>query len=447
MNRLVSTFLVVLALCVASTTNVFAREGVGLESRIDAIGTQVLGERPDALERQMFELSIEERGWSGPLANAQITESWKEAEQALAAWQFFSRVGEPYSDRPLIEPPSANSGLSQLERLDAIRRRYGVEDEDMRVWAEWASRLGHIMVVEPGNPTPHPVPYVPETPGMPHVPYTPGAPPAVQDDPTNIGYNPDRFIELGILTESWNGRDLARCTASRVAAGWILTAAHCVARRGDQGEIVWLRGLRFFPNGGTGDQTFYARRWTSDPIRPGEDPVGQRIDGRAAFAIEASPRAFGTPTNFGSLVEHDFVLARLDSSSVSGFAAPANKSALPLPSATRVTLAGYGFTDVGRGQVGLVLRVGWAMARQDGNQVKWISPYEAEGMSGACRGDSGGPIYSGVMQGLENERREIVGVVHNADCALADNHVLFSVQEFLSPEQSAWVAGVIGASN
>jgi len=376
------------------------------------------------LEQSDFELQS--------LDESDIAERLKRAQDLFVYWRFLStNFYDPAAPPELarLTTPSLSSTTEDLHVARSLQVHYPMRD--VLVLAA-ATHNAAISVFHDGDEQSNPAPY------------QPGQTLSVgPNGHVNLGYDPAGFTEAGILTERIGQDDVARCTAALVQANIILTASHCIANRQGDSGIAYLSNLAFFPQGVAGTDVFYTRRWIDPGLHGSEKGTIRRTGQR--LSLRTITPYIQNPPDFDTLVHIDLTLA-IVSSAPSSSAPPA--SLFPLAQRRLVTVAGYGNSGFGQGERGEKLRVGWLYAYQMGSDIVWDGggSNAASSLSGVCNGDSGGPIYNGVVQGrTQNEVRAVVGVTHQIDCTSNNLRIYANFQTFLTETHLDWIRSFAAA--
>nr|WP_316642661.1 trypsin-like serine protease [uncultured Roseateles sp.] len=120
-----------------------------------------------------------------------------------------------------------------------------------------------------------------------------------------------------------------------------------------------------------------------------------------------------------------------------------------------LTLAGYGSSSAGLTAREAIqshlqdyrLEVGWAKGEnsETPDVLDWLVPTEDNNVSGACSGDSGGPIFDGLQYGRSGEGgRKLVGVISRMNGLNCNQTVSLNVS-LASERVSRWLCKALGS--
>lgn len=222
----------------------------------------------------------------------------------------------------------------------------------------------------------------------------------------NEQFNPEGFLEVVALVN--DSRDGNLCTGTLVAPDLVLTAAHCIA----PGDAV----------------TAVVHHEDADQRRRCEAAIARKEYIRCTrLKLVPIPHAQVTPHPQYKRGEqdHDIALLTFPTPFTDRRFARVNVANL----FSTVTLAGYGRTDLPKAvndvsQQNYLLEVGWHQGRTipSGTVVSWYVSGVGDTQTGACEGDSGGPVYAGRWRGYEARPRfpELIGVVQGGIQSCSD---------------------------
>lgn len=182
------------------------------------------------------------------------------------------------------------------------------------------------------------------------------------------------------------------CTATLISDAKAITAAHCVVEFSGPGApsiVVRSRLQLVLPNG--------AR------VHPSQDP--------------AVPRQMLQPCTLPELkcpdFAYDVAVIAVDAQAALQDVGFARLLRLMAPADLAITFAGYGFTtivDMAPGEL-LIGSQNVHFTVNDG-PLRWVYDFESDRLSTICKGDSGGPIFSGRPRRV-GDPLTLVGVISN----------------------------------
>ncbi|VWM13985.1 trypsin-like serine protease [Burkholderia lata] len=196
-----------------------------------------------------------------------------------------------------------------------------------------------------------------------------------------------------------------QCSGTLATRNWIITAAHCVTDDANNQKVAPDR-LRFYKYGETGKDGFSATALDGSNVS---------INGRKARGIKqifVSPRWAATPSDATPDAVADQAILAVDYDGMpTGHVVSLTRK--PPPANTPVSIIGYGFTGSINDVPGDNPQLGWnslSESTQNPGSGGWIYLQPA-GVGTSCRGDSGGAIFSGHLNGAPNETHELVAIV------------------------------------
>ncbi|WP_157201280.1 trypsin-like serine protease [Massilia sp. Root418] len=233
-------------------------------------------------------------------------------------------------------------------------------------------------------------------------------------------FNPLGFMEVVKIDFMDTG---ARCSGTLIAAGVVLTAAHCVDGRAPGDVSVWLPAFsaprlaqcaKAWQERQVYEQCveFREARVRSVQVHPGYDAEGKTND-VALLMLEEAGGAARAELAFHAEAPEGVTLAGYGENGIAGTATLATQNAV---------------------------EVGWyngKLAYENG-RIGWLHQGPASG-SATCSGDSGGPIYAQRYDGLaEKAPHRVHAVTSTGSSSTCQN---FSVQQtsLAAPPVKAWL--------
>ncbi len=226
---------------------------------------------------------------------------------------------------------------------------------------------------------------------------------------TNRYWEPNGFRDVGAMVTYAPGTAApwSICTVTRMSSTHILTAMHCVIDS-KRGEAVVKHD---FTAAGT-RTLFLFPKLDGTPLNialcfQAPSNCGFFVATPAAPATLAD-KATWPSSSAAPIPDVALVAAAFDPA----MPAPTTRLASKLVSPERITLAGFGFSDLNPSSPGWgVPLVSWQQSTTtiDKLDLQW-SADRSSGQGGVCHGDSGGPVYDGDIAGLNGEIRIIGGV-------------------------------------
>jgi len=213
-----------------------------------------------------------------------------------------------------------------------------------------------------------------------------------------LGLAPSQIRAIVQIVEGTASSNPALCSGTLIAPGWVITAGHCLAI--PTPEIVFRQG-----------ESMVAHRATKSVRHPSRDV--------ALFQFEPPPPAAGEMAEAG---------ARLDGTDAPApIAVPG--AALAIAPADVVELAGYGETETGEA---FDLRFLPESVVHVDDQSITVSGF---GQSGACAGDSGGPLLVRARDGAP----VVAGVASFGSASCRDDDTYARLDGLVD-----WVTGIAG---
>lgn len=391
----------------------------GLSTVKLAKAKELLGTLP--LKQQARIVSIARQRFDGPLATTREADAQNSAEHLarltrafnlqqsfdpnLAEAMFHGKL-EDKSDDALIKIAERKDVLNlgaQVERFTTVAKNKG-----------WLKGQHTVDIVGPGEGAPPgSLGDVPPGMGVRIVNSDEGnwckRPTVTSDfllDPKSkmVGQNwdPIAFADVAMLLMRKTGSGAAGtsiCTAVRVSSGHLLTAAHCLATKGQSAK--WEK--KNFD-----DAAFEAiallPKLSTKAQKPEQCFDAPTTCGFHVAKVTGSGR-FPTSINWvGDVPSPDIGLLTVLFPAASGNAVTVAVG--EEPNLQQLTLAGYGLTNAGGPTYSGYLQVGWQRraAQLDGGVLVWAVDLDG-GFAGACNGDSGGAIFDGVVSHKKDARR------------------------------------------
>ncbi|WP_318835110.1 trypsin-like serine protease [Burkholderia cepacia] len=196
-----------------------------------------------------------------------------------------------------------------------------------------------------------------------------------------------------------------QCSGTLATRNWIITAAHCVTDEANNQKLAPDR-LRFYKYGETGKDGFSTTALDGSTVS---------IKGRKARGITqifVSPRWAATPAKAtpDAVADQAILAVDYDGAPTEHIVSLTRKSP---PVNTPISIVGYGFTGSINDVPGDNPQLGWnslSESTRNPGSGGWIYLQPA-GVGTNCIGDSGGAIFSGHLNGAQNETHELVAIV------------------------------------
>jgi hypothetical protein len=228
--------------------------------------------------------------------------------------------------------------------------------------------------------------------------FMPGA-----DGEINVVYDPAAFEEVGKILyfdEAAKRRHL--CTVIAVADEFVLTAAHCaLVREASTQEGFALR--RVLLDAGQATVLFPKPGYARDRGLDCLGGVAEKCGYHKARILEIFYPEGQRWKADAPVPRHDVALLRVQ---YEGGRPPLRVQLAPMPGkGAEVSIAGYGSNDIDGQKVDGVQYAGWQRVRYvEADGFGWVGNNfeEARRVTSVCSGDSGGPVYNGVVNNAAN---------------------------------------------